>query len=121
MYSLMNTDDLTTQLADTFRLLGDASRLRIVMGCLDGPLAVGDIAARLDLSQSLVSHHLRLLRAARLVRSERRGKQVFYSVADDHIRTVLTDMADHLAEPQGSEPHGSEPHGPELHAQAHDR
>ena len=95
----MLTVDHTAQLADTFRLMGDASRLRIILACLDGPASVGDIAARLDLSQSLVSHHLRLLRAARIVRAERRGKHVFYSAADQHIRTVITDMADHLAEP----------------------
>jgi DNA-binding transcriptional ArsR family regulator len=64
------------ELADMFHLLGDATRLRILMSCLDEPLAVSDIAARLELTLSLVSHHLRLLRAARLVRSERLGKQV---------------------------------------------
>ena len=85
-------------LAETFHLLGDATRLRIVIACLAGPISVGEIAVRLEASPSLVSHHLRLLRAARLVRSERRGKQVFYSAADAHIRDMLTDMLDHVAE-----------------------
>lgn len=62
-------------------------------------MCVGDMGEELGLSVSLVSHHLRLLRAARLVRFEKRGKQVFYSVADEHIRCVLDDMIDHLAEP----------------------
>jgi len=87
------------ELADIFRLLGDATRLRVVLTCLAGPTAVGDIAGKLDLSSSLVSHHLRLLRAARLVRAERQGKQVFYAAADQHISGVLADMLDHLAEP----------------------
>ena len=65
-------------LADLFRLLGDPTRLRIVLACVDERRAVGAIAEGLGLSPSLVSHHLRLLRAARIVRAERQGKQVFY-------------------------------------------
>jgi ArsR family transcriptional regulator len=86
------------QLAEVFHLMGDPSRLRILLFVLDGPRAVGEIAAVTGLSASLVSHHLRLLRAGRLVRAERRGKQVFYAVDDDHIRSVLTDMGAHVAE-----------------------
>ncbi len=85
-------------LAEVFHLMGDPSRLSILMVVLDGPRAVGEIAAATGLSASLVSHHLRLLRAGRLVRAERRGKQVFYTVDDEHIRSVLTDMAEHVAE-----------------------
>ena len=62
------------------------------------PTATG--AATLELSSSLVSHHLRLLRAARIVKSERQGKQVFYSAADAHISGVLHDMLEHIAEPE---------------------
>lgn len=93
------TTDQTEMLAELFHLLGERSRLGIVLACLESPMAVGDIAARLGLSSSLVSHHLRLLRAARLLRGERRGKQVFYSAADDHVRTVVTDLANHVLEP----------------------
>ncbi|ATQ75036.1 transcriptional regulator [Massilia violaceinigra] len=94
-----DNDASIAQLADLFHLLGDPTRLRIVLSCLAGPIAVGDIAAGLQLSSSLVSHHLRLLRAARIVKAERQGKQVFYSTADAHISGVLTDMLDHIAEP----------------------
>ena len=87
-------------LAETFRLLGDQSRLKILLQCMHGSVAVGDIAEALDLSQSLVSHHLRLLRGARLVRGERRQRQVFYTTADAHIRDMLIDMLEHAAEPQ---------------------
>jgi len=87
------------QVADLFHLLGDTTRLRIVLACLAQPTAVGDIAATLDLSSSLVSHHLRLLRAARIVKAERQGKQVFYSAADAHISTLLANMFEHIAEP----------------------
>lgn len=87
-----------TILAETFRLLGDPSRLRIMLHCMKGPSPVGDIAESLELSQSLVSHHLRLLRGARLVKGVRRAKQIFYEVADHHVSRVLLDMATHIAE-----------------------
>lgn len=87
-----------TVLAETFHLLGDPTRLRIVLACLDAPAAVGAIAERLDLSQSLVSHHLRLLRAARLVRPERKARQIFYSLTDEHVAGMLRGMLDHVSE-----------------------
>ena len=87
-----------TVLAETFRLLGDPTRLRILFFCLEGPKSVGEIAAGLDLSQSLVSHHLRLLRGARLVRGNRQAKQIFYELADKHVSDMLADMAHHVGE-----------------------
>jgi ArsR family transcriptional regulator, lead/cadmium/zinc/bismuth-responsive transcriptional repressor len=98
---LASAEDRAAELADLFRLLGDATRLRIVIACLDESISVGDIAARLGLSGSLVSHHLRLLRAAAIVRAERQGKQVFYIAADDHVRRIIGDMIEHVAEPRG--------------------
>lgn len=92
------SDDDATALADLFRLLGDASRLRIVVSCLRTPLAVSDIAEKLGLSVSLVSHHLRLLKGARLVRAERQGKQVFYGADDAHVRRMVEDMVTHIRE-----------------------
>ncbi len=86
------------ELAEMFRLMGDANRLRILTLVLDQPRAVGEIAAATGLSQSLVSHNLGRLRVSRLVRAERRGKQVFYVAADQHVRTVLLDMLEHIAE-----------------------
>ena len=99
----MRSEETISQLADLFRLMGDTSRLRIILTCLHAPINVSDIAAQLELSQSLVSHHLRLLRAARIVRSERRGKQVFYVASDEHIQCVIEDMVAHIGEPDDSE------------------
>jgi len=100
-----DNDGSVAQLADLFHLLGDPTRLRIVLACVEAPIAVSEIASSLQLSSSLVSHHLRLLRAARIVKSERQGKQVFYTTADAHISGVLHDMLEHIAEPSnGSEP-----------------
>jgi ArsR family transcriptional regulator, lead/cadmium/zinc/bismuth-responsive transcriptional repressor len=95
----MLNPDQATELAELFRLLGEPNRLGIVASCLDGPLNVGEISARLSLSQSLVSHHLRLLRAARLLKAGRKGKQIFYSIPDCHVREMLTNMIEHLIEP----------------------
>lgn len=95
--------DTIVPLADLFRLLGDPTRLRIVLACLDERRAVGAIAQALGLSPSLVSHHLRLLRAARIVRAERQGKQVFYLAADRHISAMLAGMLEHVAEPAGDD------------------
>ena len=97
--SRLSSEDIVVQLADLFRLMGDPTRLRIILTCLNDPISVGDIAARLELSSSLVSHHLRLLKAARVLRAERRGKQVFYSALDEHIRCVIDDMVAHVGEP----------------------
>ena len=92
-------EDQAVEIAEIFHLLGDPTRLRIVTSCLDESRNVGEIAARVGISSSLTSHHLRLLKGARLVRAERRGKQVFYAAADEHIQRVLKDMLDHVAEP----------------------
>lgn len=105
MMTIPDESDHVEQVADLFHLLGDATRLRIVLACLAQPTAVGDIATALNLSSSLVSHHLRLLRAARIVKAERQGKQVFYAAADAHISTLLSNMFEHIAEPtNGNEP-----------------
>ena len=90
-------EDSAAELAEIFRLLGDGSRLRIAAICLGQPLCVGEIAEKVGLSPSLVSHHLRLLRAARFVHSHRQGKQVFYGMADAHVRCVITDMIAHVS------------------------
>ncbi|MFG1487739.1 metalloregulator ArsR/SmtB family transcription factor [Oceanospirillum sp. HFRX-1_2] len=104
-YDTLSLQD-STILAETFRLLGDPSRLRILFYCLNEPKSVGDIAEQLDLSQTLVSHHLRLLRGARLVIGERRSRQVFYALADDHVRDMLKDMVVHINEESIHEEHG---------------
>lgn len=97
---MIASDDARIEtIAATYRLLGDPTRLKVLLACLEGPIAVGDIAARIGASQPLVSHHLRLLRGARLVRGERRQRQVFYATADAHISDMLMDMLDHAAEP----------------------
>lgn len=88
--------DQTTELAETFGLLADPTRLSIVLACMANERSAGNIADSLGLSASLTSHHLRLLRSARILKSDRRGKQVFYAMADDCVPNVLNIMIEHL-------------------------
>jgi len=94
------TQDEGTQLAELFRLLGEPNRLRLVAACLDGPRSVGELTDEVGISQSLVSQHLRLLRAGRLLKQTRRGRNMFYDLPDCHVRTMLTNMMDHVLEPE---------------------
>ena len=84
--------------AETFKLLGDPTRLKILLACLSEPVAVGDIARKVEASPSLVSHHLRLLRGARLVRRTRKARQMYYEAADHHIEHIVADMIVHAGE-----------------------
>ena len=93
------TPDQGNELAELFRLLGEPNRLRLVVACLDRPRTVGELTEEIGVSQSLVSHHLRLLRAARLLRQKRQGKNVLYDLPDCHVATMLTNMMDHIVEP----------------------
>lgn len=96
MVSTLETTSLelarAARLAEMFRLLGEPNRLSLVVCCLEVPQSVATLAEHIDISMSLASHHLRLLRSARLLRAERRGKQVFYVAADVHVQRVLRDM-----------------------------
>lgn len=94
---IKDRDDIAL-MAEVYKLLGDPTRLSILIACMDDELAVGEIAEAVGASQSLVSHHLRLLKAARLVRGNRQAKQVFYCADDEHIRHMLKDMLEHVAE-----------------------
>lgn len=96
MKSIELQPDEASQLAETFGLLADPTRLSIVVVCMEGETSAGDIATQLELSASLTSHHLRLLKAAHMLKAERRGKQIFYSMADDCVRDVLKIMINHL-------------------------
>ena len=84
--------------ADTFRVLGDPTRLRILDALAGGELCVCDIASLVGISESAVSHQLRLLRGMRLVRPRRSGRQVFYSVDDQHIVDLLRLAVTHIEE-----------------------
>ncbi len=85
-------------LAETFKTLGDATRIRILDAVYRAELCVGDIALLLGLTESAVSHQLRLLRAMRLVRPRRSGQQIFYSLDDQHIVRLFAQGLEHVEE-----------------------
>lgn len=93
--------DAVAALADTFRILGDPTRVRILDVLAGGELCVCDLAALVGISESAVSHQLRLLRGMRLVRPRRAGRQVFYSLDDQHIVALFQQALRHVLEMQG--------------------
>jgi len=90
--------DAAAALADTFRLLGDITRVRILDALSRSELCVNDIARLLGLSESAVSHQLRLLRGVRLVRPRRAGRMVFYTLDDQHIVRLFNQGLEHVQE-----------------------
>jgi len=94
-------DDTYARLAETFRILADSSRAKIVHSLLRQELCTCDLAAITGLSEPAVSQHLRLLRALRLVKTRREGKKVFYSLDDAHVRVLLSVSLRHLTHEAG--------------------
>jgi ArsR family transcriptional regulator len=85
-------------LAETFKVLGDVTRVRIIDAIAGSELCVCDLAGRVGLSESAVSHQLRLLRGMRLVRQRRQGRQVFYTLDDQHIVGLFEQGLEHVQE-----------------------
>ena len=86
------------ELADLFKVFGDSTRLRIMYALSEGEKNVLSIAEELVMEQSTVSHQLRILRANKLVRGRRDGKQIWYSLDDDHVKKIIEMGLDHVLE-----------------------
>lgn len=91
-------DEALYDLAELFKLFGDSTRIKILYALLESELCVCDIATLLRVSQSAVSHQLRLLKGAKLVKFRREGKTVFYSLADGHVERILSQGMEHIDE-----------------------
>ena len=92
-------DDETTQnLAEMIKVFGDNTRIRILWTLFDKELCVYDIAEALSMSQSAISHQLKTLKQARLIKSRREGKNAFYSIDDDHVKRIIEQMLIHVEE-----------------------
>lgn len=91
-------EDTLTRLAELFKAFSDSTRIRILYVLLQAEVCVCDMARLLNMTQSAISHQLRILKQARLIKSRRDGKTVFYSLADDHVATLLRQGAEHVAE-----------------------
>lgn len=94
----MPSEDTLYDLTELFRIFGDSTRVRILYVLFEAEMCVCDIAMLLGLTQSAVSHQLRALKNARLVKSRRDGKTVFYSLADDHVKTIIDQGLEHVSE-----------------------
>lgn len=85
-------------LAELFKVFGDSTRIRILFVLFEAEVCVCDLAAVLNMTQSAVSHQLKILKVNKLVKSRRDGKQVFYSLADEHVRTIIAQGREHIEE-----------------------
>ena len=93
--------DEIMDMADMFKLFSDSSRLKIISSILNNELCVCDLCELLNLTQSNVSHQLQLLRTSKLVKYRKEGKQVYYSLKDEHVEKIIQMALDHIREEKG--------------------
>ena len=94
----MPDEDMLYELSELFKVFGDSTRIRILYALYEAEVCVCDLAEVLNMSQSAVSHQLKNLKSARLIKSRREGKQVFYSLSDDHVATIIAMGKEHIEE-----------------------
>ena len=92
------SDSLLCDLGDLFRIFGDTTRIRILYSLFESELCVCAIAELLNMEQSAISHQLKILRTAKLVKCRREGKTNLYSLADDHVRSIINQGFEHITE-----------------------
>jgi ArsR family transcriptional regulator, lead/cadmium/zinc/bismuth-responsive transcriptional repressor len=95
---LMPDEEKIDKTAETFKILGDPTRLKIVLALIKEELCVCDISALIGVSVSAISHQLRLLRGMRLVKHHKDGKMVYYSIDDEHIENIISETLVHINE-----------------------
>ncbi len=95
----MLPDDVEiSDLADLFKMFGDTTRMKIMYVLLESEMCVCDIAEILQMTQSAISHQLRILKSSKLISSRREGKSVIYFLADDHVRSIVNQGMNHISE-----------------------
>ncbi len=94
----MPDEEILYDLAELFKVFGDSTRIRILYALFESEMCVCDIAQLLGMSQSAISHQLRILKSSKLVKYRREGKTVFYSLADGHVRTIIDQGLEHVEE-----------------------
>lgn len=94
----MPAEEMLFDLAELFKIFGDTTRIKILFALLESEMCVYDIAALLHMTQSAISHQLRVLKTNGLVKFRREGKLLFYSLSDDHITSILSQGMEHIAE-----------------------
>ena len=98
LLAAMPSDETLYDLAELFKVFGDSTRIKILYALFEAELCVCDMAQLLGLTQTAVSHQLRVLKTSKLVRSRREGKNIFYSLDDDHVRSIIGQGLEHLSE-----------------------
>ena len=96
--SKMPNDDILFDMAETFKVFGDSTRIKIISALLESELCVGDIAEIANSTQSAISHQLRVLKQAKLVKYRKDGKSVYYSLDDDHVKQIFEKGREHIEE-----------------------
>lgn len=96
--SQLPQDEVLYDLAELFKIFGDSTRVKILYALLEAELCVCDIAKLMDVSQSAVSHQLRVLKGSKLVKFRREGKTIYYSLADEHVFRILSQGMEHILE-----------------------
>lgn len=91
-------EEIVYDLADLFKVFSDSTRIKILVALFEGELCVGDIAQSLNMSQTAISHQLRILKQNHLIKYRRQGKSMIYSLADDHVKTIINCAAEHVEE-----------------------
>ncbi len=91
-------DDKIIDLSELFKIFGDSTRIKIIEVLINNELSVGAIATKIDISQSAVSHQLRILKSSKLVKYKKIGKEVYYSIADDHVEKIFMLGFEHINE-----------------------
>lgn len=94
----MPEQSLLYDLSDFFKVMGDGTRIQLLWALEESEMCVGDLAVLLNMTKSAVSHQLKVLRTAKLVRSEKHGKNVYYALNDDHVKIVLEKALEHVCE-----------------------
>lgn len=94
----MPDEDELYDLAELFKVFGDSTRIRILYVLFEAEVCVCDLAETLNMTQSAISHQLKILKQSRLVKGRREGKSVFYSLADNHVRTIIAQGREHILE-----------------------
>ena len=110
----MPEDSLLFELAELYKVFGDSTRIKILYVLFEAEMCVCDIATLIGASQSAVSHQLRLLKQANLIKPRRDGKTVFYSLADDHVRTIIDNGMEHIFEDRPTPTTTAKPDGDEA-------
>lgn len=89
---------LLYELSDFFKVMGDGTRIQLLWALEESEMCVGDLAVLLNMTKSAVSHQLKVLRTAKLVKAEKKGKNVYYALDDNHVKTVLEKALEHVCE-----------------------